>query len=235
LAADLFHAALPAVPAFSSPRAWAYALLGIDEYLGAFQGDRGVQATRSALAERLLALFEQTSAPSWPWFEDRVTYCNGRLPQALLVSGARMDEPRMLAAGTRALDWLVSIQRSPDGYFAPVGSNDGVERGAPVVAFDHQPVEACVMVSACLEARRVTGQRSWTEHARRAFSWFLGQNHLQYSLYDASTGGCRDGLHPHRPNENQGAESTLSFLLALVDMQSADRDSVHHPTPGDSP
>jgi len=234
LAADLFHAALPVVPAFSSPRAWAYALLGIDEYLNAFQGDRGVQATRSALAERLLALFQRTSAPNWPWFEDRVTYCNGRLPQALLVSGARMGDPVMVAAGTRALDWLVGIQRSPDGYFAPVGSDSGVARGAPAVAFDHQPVEACVMVSACLEAHRVTGEACWAEHARRAFRWFLGQNHLQHAVYDASTGGCRDGLHADRPNENQGAESTLSFLLALVDLRSADRGAASHPAPGDS-
>jgi len=233
LAADLFHTALPAVPAFSSPRAWAYALLGIDEYLGAFQGDRGVQAVRSALAERLLDLFHRTSGPEWPWFEDRVTYCNARMPQALFVSGARMDHPGMVATATRALEWLVEIQRSPDGYFAPVGSNAGVERGAPMVAFDHQPVEACVMVSACLEAHRVTGDGRWTEHAQRAFRWFLGQNHLQHSLYDASTGGCRDGLHADRPNENQGAESTLSFLLALMDMRSADHGDVTHPVPGD--
>jgi glycosyltransferase involved in cell wall biosynthesis len=233
LAADLFHAALPAVPAFSSPRAWAYALLGIDEYLAAFQGDRGVQAVRGTLAERLLDLFHRTSGPQWPWFEDRVTYCNGRMPQALLVSGARMDDPRMIETGARALDWLVSIQHSPDGYFAPVGSNTGVERGTPAVSFDHQPVEACVMVSACLAARRVTGDARWTEHAWRAFRWFLGQNHLQHSLYDASTGGCRDGLHADRPNENQGAESTLSFLLALVDMRSADRGEVTSSLPGD--
>jgi hypothetical protein len=233
LAADLFHAALPAVPAFSSPRAWAYALLGIDEYLAAFQGDRGVQAVRGTLAERLLDLFHRTSGPQWPWFEDRVTYCNGRMPQALLVSGARMDDPRMIETGARALDWLVSIQHSPDGYFAPVGSNTGVERGTPAVSFDHQPVEACVMVSACLAARRVTGDARWTEHAWRAFRWFLGQNHLQHSLYDASTGGCRDGLHADRPNENQGAESTLSFLLALVDMRSADRGDVTPSLPGD--
>lgn len=232
LAADLFHAALPAVMAFSSPRAWAYTLLGIDEYLAAFQGDRGVQAVRGALAERLLGLFQRTSGPSWPWFENRVTYCNARLPQALLASGTRMDHPEMVATGTRALDWLVSIQRSPDGYFAPVGSNTGVERGVPVAAFDHQPVEACAMVSACLEAHRVTGEDCWVEHARRAFSWFLGQNHLQHSLYDASTGGCRDGLHADRPNENQGAESTLSFLLALVDMQSADGGDIEHSVPG---
>jgi glycosyltransferase involved in cell wall biosynthesis len=233
LAADLFHASVPALPPFSSPRAWAYALLGIDEYLGAFRGDREVQALRDSLAERLLGLFRRTSGPDWPWFEDRVTYCNARLPQALIVSGTAMGDPAMVAAGTQALDWLVSIQRSPDGYFAPVGSNAGMERGAPVATFDHQPVEACGMVSGCLAAHRATGDGCWTEHARRAFGWFLGQNHLQHSLYDASTGGCRDGLHADRPNENQGAESTLSFLAALVDMQSAMAGDGDHPLPGE--
>ena len=85
------------------------------------------------------------------------------------------------------------------------------------------------MVSACLEAQRVTGDPIWAEHARRAFGWFLGQNQLQQSLYDPRTGGCRDGLHADRANENQGAESTLSFLLALLEMRLADRAAVIEP------
>jgi glycosyltransferase involved in cell wall biosynthesis len=223
LAGQLFHAALPAVPAFTSPRAWAYTLLGIDEYLRAFQGDSNVQAMRKTLAERLLGLFRHTSRDEWPWFEDSLTYCNARLSQALIVSGSLMEHDEMTAAGLRSLEWLASIQCSADGYFAPIGSNGFYPRNEPKAAFDQQPVEACAMVSACLEAARVTGDARWTEHARRAFNWFLGQNHLQQSLYDAATGGCRDGLHADRLNENQGAESTLSFLLALSDMRSADR------------
>jgi hypothetical protein len=89
-------------------------------------------------------------------------------------------------------------------------------------SFDQQPLEACGMVSACLEARRVTGAGAWGAHARQAFSWFLGDNQLRRPLYDARTGGCRDGLHADRVNENQGAESTLSFLLALLEMRSAE-------------
>jgi hypothetical protein len=226
LGGNLFHGALPAVSGFTSPRAWAFALLGIDEYLRAFQGDSNVHAVRQTLAERLFDLFRRTSGREWPWFEDRVTYCNARLSQALIVSGSWMEHTEMLAAGTRSLAWLASIQCSPDGYFAPIGSNGFYARGGLAASFDQQPVEACAMVSACLEAQRVTADRRWAEHARRAFNWFLGQNHLQQSLYDASTGGCRDGLHVDRMNENQGAEATLSFLLALVDMRSADRVDV---------
>ncbi|HEX9734617.1 MAG TPA: glycosyltransferase family 4 protein [Thermoanaerobaculia bacterium] len=223
LADSLFHAALPRVEAFTSPRAWAYVLLGIDEYLHAFQGETRVQALRKRLAERLLELYRQASSPAWSWFEERATYCNARLSQAVLVSGWRMEHDEMKAAGLRSLEWLSEVQRSPsgEGYFAPIGSDGFYEKGGTKAEFDQQPVEACAMVSACLAAQSVTGDERWGLDASRAFNWFLGQNQQQRSLYDAATGGCRDGLHVDRLNENQGAESTLSFLLALVEMRGA--------------
>lgn len=222
LADSLFHAALPVVKHFTSPRAWAYTLLGIDEYLRVFSGDRDVQAIRIYLAEKLFALYVRTSTPNWPWFEDRATYCNARLSQALVLSGSQMMHEKMTAAGLHSLSWLSEIQtsQSGDGNFAPIGSNGFYQRGLVKADFDQQPVEVCTMVSACLTAWRVTRDKSWTAKARNAFGWFLGQNRLQQSLYDAATGGCRDGLHADRPNENQGAESTLSFLMALLDLRS---------------
>jgi hypothetical protein len=222
LGGNLFHSALPAVQEFSSPRAWAFALLGIDEYLRAFDGDSNVQAMRKILADRLVGLFERTSTNEWPWFEDRATYCNARLSQALIVSGGRMAQKEMTAIGLKSLEWLAAVQRSDDGAFAPIGSNGFYKRGEPRAVFDQQPVEAGGMVSACLDAFRVTGNDKWAEHARRAFSWLLGKNHLQQPLYDATTGGCHDGLHADRVNANQGAESTLSFLLALCELRAAD-------------
>jgi glycosyltransferase involved in cell wall biosynthesis len=222
---DLFHRALSATEQFTSPRAWAYTLLGIDEYQRAFQGDRSVQATRQLLAQRLFDLHRGVSDRSWPWFEDRLTYCNARLPQALLVSGARMANEDMVAVALRSLEWLAGIQRSPDGCFAPVGSNGFWVRGHEKAQFDQQPVDACAMVSACLDANRVTGHPQWMRRARHVFDWFLGHNVLKVPLYDPSTGGCRDGLHSDRVNENQGAESTLSFLMALVEMRAAGRSS----------
>jgi glycosyltransferase involved in cell wall biosynthesis len=221
LAGDLFHGALPAVTGFASPRAWAYALLGIDHYLGAFQGERHVEAAGSLLAERLLDLHGRTSGPDWCWFEDSLTYANARLCEALIVSGTRLRRQPMLDAGIASLEWLLSIQRASEGTFAPVGSNGFLQRGALPARFDQQPVEACGFVSACLSAHRATGDASWARHARWAFDWFLGHNALHRSLYDPSTGGCRDGLHAERVNQNQGAESTISFLQALLDMRAA--------------
>ena len=109
------------------------------------------------------------------------------------------------------------------GHFAPIGCHGFWTQGGERARFDQQPLEAHSMVSACLEAHRVTRDPLWSKHARRAFNWFLGQNDLHVSLYDATTGGCRDGLHVDRANENQGAESTVSFLLALLEMRSADQ------------
>jgi len=200
LAVRLFQAAVPTIAQLSSPRAWAFTLLGIDEYLRAFQGDTSVQSLRNTLATKLLDLYRRTSGPGWPWFEDRLTYCNPRLSHALIVSGSSMEHAEMKAAGLDSLEWLVGIQRSADGYFSPIGSNGFFERGKQKAEFDQQPVEAYSMVSACLEARRATGDRRWGEPARRAFRWFLGQNQLQQPLYDVTTGGCRDGLQADRVN-----------------------------------
>jgi len=219
LSGELFHAALPAVSGFSSPRAWAFALLGIEQYLRAFEGDRSVQAAGRAIGERLLGLFRRTDQPDWPWCETRVTYCNARLPQALIATGSWTGDASMIATGVRSLEWLMTIQKTAEGYFAPIGTRGFFERGMVAATFDQQPVDACATVSACMHAFRSTGDHRWAEHARRAFTWFLGQNQLQQALYDPLSGGCRDALHADRLNENEGAESTLSFLLALMDMR----------------
>jgi hypothetical protein len=219
LARELFHVALPATARFTSPRAWAYTLLGIDEYLASFEGESGVESIRSLLVGKLIERFAASSTPSWPWFEDRLTYCNARLSQALVVSGERMRHEEAKAIGLRSLDWLCAMQ-TMGGEFSPIGSNGFWVRGGERAKFDQQPVEAAAMISACLSAYNISGGR-WMERAQRAFQWFLGDNALQTSLYDTSTGGCRDGLHADRVNQNQGAESTISFLTSLLEMRAA--------------
>lgn len=222
LAGSLFQRALPALAEFTSPRAWAFGLLGIGEYLRAFRGDTFVESQRSLLAERLLGLYQQNSTLDWPWFETSATYENARLCQAMLATGSLSADDEMKAVGLRSLEWLASVQSLKDGDYEPIGSNGFYSRGGEKAAFDQQPIDAWAMVSACLEARRVTNDDRWLRYARRSFGWFLGQNHMQRSLYDAATGGCRDGLHSDRMNENQGAESTLSFQLALLEMQKSE-------------
>ena len=222
LARELFQAALAPIAGFTSPRAWAYALLGLNEYLRPFRGDSVAEGLRRTLVDKLCGLHRAHASAEWPWFEDSLSYANARLPQALINSGEAMDSPDTVALGLRTLGWLAESQISADGYFAPVGSNGFQRRGSVKAEFDQQPLEAGAMVSACLDALRVSGDASWAQHGRRAFDWYLGHNHLRLPLYDAATGGCRDGLHRERCNENQGAESTLSFLLALVELRSQD-------------
>jgi glycosyltransferase involved in cell wall biosynthesis len=220
LGRDLFPAAVPALVQFTSPRAWAYGLLGIDEYLRAFDGDSGVQTVRKALLESLMGLYRQVSTPEWPWFETSLTYANARLAQAAIVSGKAIGSEEITDIGLRSLEWLAKLQTSGRENFAPIGSDGFYDREGKKADFDQQPIEAASMVSACLDALLVTRQPIWAEYACRAFDWFLGRNHLGLPLYDASTGGCRDGLHANRVNENQGAESTLAFLLSLSEMRS---------------
>ena len=218
LALRVFRAALPAVATFTSPRAWASTLLGIEDYLRPFEGDCEVQKIRAQLVDRLWDLHRRVSSADWPWFEDGLTYANAQLPHALIVSGARMARPDLVEAGLGSLEWLME-QQTRDGQFAPVGTNGFALRGAPRAQFDQQPIEAGTSVAACFDAERITADATWGRRARLAFDWFVGRNHLRQTVYDPSTGGCCDGLHADRVNENQGAESTLAFLLALVDMQ----------------
>ena len=220
-AGRLFEFSVPAVVEFHSPRACAYALLGIQEYLHSYAGDRDAQRVRSALGQRLLDMYESVHRPEWKWFEDVVAYGNSRLPQALLLAGSACGNEPMISAGLDSLEWLMETQRCPaNGHFVPIGSEGFYRQGGEQARFDQQPVEAAGAVSACLQAYRVTGDDRWRVDAWSAFNWFLGDNDLQLPLYDSATGGCRDGLHPDRANQNQGAESTLSFLMALLEMSS---------------
>ncbi len=220
-AGRLFEFSLPTVIEFHSPRACAYSVLGIQEYLAAYPGDRDAQRVCLALARRLLAMYESIHRPDWKWYENVVAYGNARLPQAMLLVGAACRDEAMLSAGLESLKWLMETQRCPvNGHFVPIGSRGFYPQGRDQARFDQQPIEAAGAVSACLEAYRVTGENSWRSKAWSAFNWFLGDNDLQLPLYDSVTGGCRDGLHPDRANENQGAESTLSFLMALLEMRS---------------
>jgi len=219
-AGRMFELAIPSAVEFKSPRACAFALLGLQEYLDSFPGDRAALGASDELALRLLNSYRANRSMDWKWFEKGLAYSNARLPQALIRAGMRASSEEMISAGLEALDWLVSIQRCEvKGHFVPIGSQGFYSQMTEKARFDQQPIEACAVVAACLQAYRATGKGRWRKEAWSAFNWFLGDNDLQIALYDPTTGGCRDGLHPDRANENQGAESTLSFLMALLEMR----------------
>jgi glycosyltransferase involved in cell wall biosynthesis len=217
-AAGLFNQALPALVDLTSPRAWAFGILGIHEYFRRLSGDRAVSQMRELLTDRLVDRYQQTADESWQWFEDRLCYDNARLSHALILSGRFADNPRAYAIGMRSLRWLVSVQKSEHGWFRPIGSDGFFVRGQERAKFDQQPLEAHSTISACLEAYGATQDEFWLAEARNTFAWFLGKNDVGVELYDAATGGCRDALHVDRANLNQGAESSLAFLLSLAEL-----------------
>ncbi|HFE64087.1 MAG TPA: glycosyltransferase [Caldithrix sp.] len=225
-AVNLFEQAIPMVTELTSPRAWAFALLGINEYRRRLGGDRLVSRIQNTLCNRLLKLYRSHAEPGWKWFEDVLSYDNGKLSHALIQTGRMVQNDRMLEVGLESLQWLLDLQTSESGYFRPIGSNGFYKRNGHRAQFDQQPLEAHSITSACLEAYLTTGERVWYDRARTTFDWFLGRNDLGLSLYDPRTGGCYDGLHMDRLNENRGAESTLAFLLSLAEMHLTE-SSIH--------
>jgi glycosyltransferase involved in cell wall biosynthesis len=215
----LFADALPTVDGFTSPRAWAFTLLGLDAYCASAPGDGAANSMRKALADRLLVLIRAVETDDWVWFENGLSYDNARLPQALIATGVATGNTAYLEAGLRSLRWLMTQQTAPSGHFRPVGTAGFGETRTPPKAFDQQPLEAAATISACVAAERATGDVAWGTAAHHVFTWFIGGNDLLLPLVDLETGGCRDGLHPDRPSENRGGESVLAYLLSLAEIR----------------
>jgi glycosyltransferase involved in cell wall biosynthesis len=230
LSAHLLERGLPVTIRFTSPRAWAFALIGIHEHERGNPGLADHHRIRALLVGKLMDCWRNCATGDWRWFETRATYENARLSQALIASGRSMPDSEALKTGLESLCWLAERQKAAAGHFRPIGSNGFHERDGACADFDQQPVEAQAMISACLTAFRATGDPLWWREARRAFEWFLGRNDLGLPLHDPASGGCRDGLHHDRVNENQGAESTLAFQIALAEMTAAEQSPQHPPS-----
>jgi glycosyltransferase involved in cell wall biosynthesis len=218
-AAALFMQTVPAVEHFHSPRAWAFALLGLNAFCAAVADQSRAQELRVLFADRLLGMLQSVETLDWVWFENGLAYDNARLPQALIETGLATGTTAYIAAGLRSLRWLMRLQTTKVGQFRPVGSESFGDQRTQPRAFDQQPLEATATISACLAAWRADGNPKWKTDAARAFAWFLGANDLSASLIDLDTGSCLDGLHPDRANENKGGESAVSYLLSLAEIR----------------
>jgi glycosyltransferase involved in cell wall biosynthesis len=216
-AVGLFHRALVAVEHFTFPRAIAFAIIGIHAYLSRYSGDSRAKRMRKILSDRLMQQFRDVATDDWPWCEDILTYDNARLPQALLMSGQWLPDGEMLEMGLRALDWLKQVQTDEAGHhFAAIGNQGWLTRHGEKARFDQQPIEAAAMADACIEAFNCTRNEEWITYAYCCLNWYQGENDLGVPLCDYATGGCRDGLEAQGVNENQGAESTLCWLMTLL-------------------
>ncbi len=216
MANRLFKEIISTPLGFTSPRAWAFSMLGASYYLRRFGGDTRVRRIMSELAENLLKLFRKSATDDWFWCEDIVTYENARLSQALIVAGNHLEDDEMHETGIKSLKWLISIQTNPDsGHLSLVGNDSWYSRGGQKARFDEQPLDAAAMVDACYQAFAITGDDYWYRTMEWAFYWFFGSNDIHQPLYDFSSGGCYDGVQPTGINQNQGAESVVSLLSAL--------------------
>ncbi|GAG38823.1 unnamed protein product, partial [marine sediment metagenome] len=196
-------------------------------------GDSEVRRYREHLTNKLVGQFENNMKDDWPWCEDTVTYANAKLPHALLMSGKWMQRGDIIDTGKKALQWLLDIQTNDDGMLSLIGTNGWYMRGQSKAQFDQQPIEAHALVDACIEAYHVTREKHWIEQAHKAFNWFLGDNDLRTPLYDFTTGGCRDGMHSDRVNQNQGSESTLAYLLSVLLMHDLQMEQTLGELPAD--
>lgn len=218
IAKEMFDRGLPHV--FSTPylRAKAYAILGLCRYAKAYPQDANVAANVLTLSNSLCAAYEANSSDTWRWFEPILTYANPRIPQSLLLSFRTTGDSRFLKIAEEALDFLISVEMT-DGTFVPVGNRGWYTKGGKKPLYDQQPIEASCMVEAAVTAFRVTSGEKYVDVAKRAFNWFTGKNTDGVRLYESATGACFDGITPQGVNLNQGAESTISYLLARQAME----------------
>lgn len=214
LARELIDAVLPTLADLRSLRAQAYVILAWGRLWTA--GANGIEPLESmawSAAKRLTECFERSRHPDWPWFESRMTYANAVLPHALFVAAQRWPKEPFLAVAEMSFAFL-DRETTADECFNPVGHNGWYPHGGPKAGYDQQPVEAGTMADAALAAFALFGDAKYLAIFRRAHAWFHGQNSLRLSLVNNERGACCDGLQPSGVNRNQGAESTLAFLMA---------------------
>ncbi len=209
----MFDRALPYARESTSPRTKAYACLALNERLQAEPEDDNLRKNLKLLADELVRLYENCRASDWEWFEDILTYENARLSHALFAAYESLSERAYLGVAEKTLRFLMETG-TIDGTCVPIGNGGWYPRGGKRALYDQQPIEPGAMVEAAALAYKLTGSKVYEDGLRRALGWFFGLNTKSVKVYDDSTGGCYDGINPKGLNENQGAESTLAFLLA---------------------
>ncbi|MBZ0173034.1 MAG: hypothetical protein K8E66_11675, partial [Phycisphaerales bacterium] len=216
LASEMFDQSMNLSLGFG-PRGASLSIIGLDAYLRAHPGHEPAAAVFKRLADALVERFDRESTDAWRWFEPTLTYDNGMLPLALFHAYARTHDGAYLRVARASLDFLERVCFKEE-YLALVGNSDWHGRGRRKSTSDEQPLDATSLVLAFRSAYLATGNHRDMQRMRRCFDWFLGANRLGLPLYDFRTAGCRDGLDPSASSENQGAESTISFLIALLAM-----------------
>jgi len=213
-AKKIFENSFQSTSKINSARAIAFAIMGLSYYYKTYPKEE-ILAKIKELAEKLKQLYEKESAENWNWFEPSLTYSNGKLPKAMFLAYESTKDKKYLEIAEKTLNFLSDLY-IVDGKLSPIGQNGWYNRHDKRAFFDQQPSDASSLVQAFLTAYKVTKNPDYYEKAVLAFNWFLGKNHLDQMIYDEISGGCFDGLGKHSLNFNQGAESTISYLIARL-------------------
>jgi uncharacterized protein YyaL (SSP411 family) len=213
---EFFSEAAKHIPILS-PRGMSYAILGLVEYLGAFPQEDDLKRQLADVSEKLANLHRRYATKNWDWFENILSYDNAILPAALFAAGMALGEKKYLDIAERACKFLLANTYNGK-HFSFVGSDNWYLKGKERSKFDQQPIEVAGTVLMLRNAYRATKNPEYLQLERKAFDWFLGDNDLHLPMYDSQTKGCCDGLGPDNINTNQGAESIVSFLLALLNI-----------------
>ena len=217
-AESILQSAFPHIKKLKFARSISFALIGLSNYVKKRPSAENIAMT-NMLAKRLTNLYEQNSEKEWKWFEKSLTYCNGRIPEALFGAYSATGNKYYLRVAEESLNFLISVTFEKN-YFAPVGQEGWFYRNGMKAHFDQQPIDVAAMVSVLLLAHQATSNDNYLKDAFTAFKWFLGKNEIECVVYNKKTGGCKDGLGHAVPNYNEGAESTIAHLLARVDIES---------------
>ncbi|OYT54800.1 MAG: hypothetical protein B6U72_01660 [Candidatus Altiarchaeales archaeon ex4484_2] len=215
-AEEMFNKALKPLETIRSPRAVAFSIIGLYFYNKAKPSPQNLNKLRE-LADYLILLYETQSSDGWLWFEEYLTYSNSKLPESLFYAYLATGHEKYLEIAETTLDFLSSITFI-DGRFTPIGQDGWYLKNGHRAHFDQQPVDAASMVQTLVLAGKITKKGVYSKDAITAFRWFLGYNPLNQVIYDESTGGCHDGLGESSINMNQGAESTISYLIARLSL-----------------
>ncbi len=213
----LFLRAAQILPTIKSPRATGFAMTGLYHYLKAYPNAK-LNKVFQKMANRQLEIYKEHASEEWHWFENELTYSNSKLPESLFYAYDLTKNSEYLNAAKKTLEFLRQITFEK-GNFMPIGQNGWYFRNKKRAYFDQQPEETATMAETLFVAYQITKEPQYLKDAYRVFNWFLGKNHLGQMVYDETTGGCYDGVGQYAINLNQGAESTISYLLARLALE----------------
>jgi len=199
------------------PRGLSYSILGLAGYLKRFPDAENAKHCMATAADLIVSRFEENMRPDWPWFENILTYDNAMLPCALFTAAITLGEKKYLQTAQRVCDFLLA-NTFTGAHFSFIGCNGWFRRGGKKAQFDQQPIEAAGTILMLDTGYKATKDKKYSMLRQKAFNWFLGENDLGIPLYDSKSKGCGDGLGAEGVSLNEGAESTLSFLLGLLTM-----------------